>query len=371
LLEKPNIPDDRITACLRDAYGLAIAEIAFLPLGVDVNAAVYRAVADDGAPPALEQSPEADSAPGDRFTGDCRGAKGAAYFVKLRGGPWDDVAVALPRFLRDQGIERIIAPLTTRTGHLWAGLDPFKLILYPFVEGRDGYEVDLPDRCWIEFGAALRHIHTVGLPPVLRSSIPHETYSPQGRETVRTFLDRIETDAFDEPVAAKMAAFLRTQRGKVLDLVARAEELAQALQDRPPAFTLCHADLHAGNLLIAADAFYLVDWDAPLLAPKEHDLMAIGGGLMGGWRTPEEEERRFYQGYGPTQVDPAAMAYYRYERIVQDISAFCKEIFLTTEGGRDREQALEYLMSSFRPAGVLEIALRSDRTPTGIIRRNP
>jgi len=334
MIEKPNIPDDQIAACLRDAYELAITEITFLPLGVDVHAAVYRAVATRGIP----------------------------YFVKLRGGSWDEVAVALPRFLHDQGIGQIIAPLATRTGKLWADLDPFKLILYPFIAGHDGYEVELPAHHWVELGAALRRIHTVALPPALRRRILRERYAPEGRETVRTFLKRIATNAFDDPVAAETAAFLRTKRDQILDLVVRAEQLAQALQARSPALTLCHADLHAGNLLISADAFYIVDWDSPRLAPKEHDLMAIGGGLMGGWWTPQEEETLFYQGYGPTQVDPVALAYYRYERIIQDISEFCKQIFLTAEGGRDREQALEYLQSNFWPEGVLEIAYRTART---------
>jgi spectinomycin phosphotransferase len=88
--------------------------------------------------------------------------------------------------------------------------------------------------------------------------------------------------------------------------------------------------------------------------------MAVGGGLMGGWWTPQEEETLFCQGYGPTQVDPVALAYYRYERIIQDISEFCKQIFLTAERGRDREQALEYLRSNFRPGGVLEVAYNVD-----------
>jgi hypothetical protein len=45
---------------------------------------------------------------------------------------------------------------------------------------------------------------------------------------------------------------------------------------------LCHSDIHAGNILIDVnDDFYIVDWDNPILAPKEHDLMFIGGGQRG------------------------------------------------------------------------------------------
>ena len=253
------------------------------------------------------------------------------YFLKLRSGVFDETSVALPKFLSDQGIAHILAPLSTSAGQLWANLDTFKVILYPFIAGRNGYEVDLSDRHWIEFGAALKRIHSVTLPPALSSRIQRETYSPRWREIVETSLARIETDTFDDPVAANMAAFLQAKRAEVFDLVARTERCARALQAHSPEFVLCHSDLHAGNILIAAGgAFYLVDWDAPILAPKERDLMYAGGGQFGDARTPQQEEALFYQGYGEVPIDLNALAYYRYERIVEDIAVECEQMLCRT-----------------------------------------
>jgi hypothetical protein len=131
------------------------------------------------------------------------------------------------------------------------------------------------------------------------------------------------------------------KREQIGNLVDRAERLAKTLRAQAPPPVLRHTGLHAGNVLIDADGdFYLVDWDEPLLSAKERDLMFIGGaqGFIGS--TAPEEERLFYQGYGQTAVDPVGLAYYRYERIVQDIAAFCKQLLLTDEGGADRQQAL-------------------------------
>src|SRR5690606_31643040 len=112
--------------------------------------------------------------------------------------------------------------------------------------------------------------------------------------------------------------FLRRQHRIVSELVSRAERLASFLQTRSLPFILCHADIHAGNILIdTSGQLYIVDWDTLILAPKERDLMYVGGGLFGGRRSPQEEEALFYQGYGQVAVDPVALAYYRYERIVQ------------------------------------------------------
>jgi spectinomycin phosphotransferase len=132
-----------------------------------------------------------------------------SYFCKLRGGVFDETSVALPKFLSDQGIAQIIAPLSTQAGQLWASLDVFKVILYPFIEGRNGYEVELSESQWRDFGAALKGVHTAVLPPALIGCIRRETYSPKWREIVRTFLGRVEDDVFDDPVAVELAAFLR------------------------------------------------------------------------------------------------------------------------------------------------------------------
>ncbi len=314
---------------------MPVVQVAFLPLGADRNTAVYRATAEDETP----------------------------YFVKLRRGVFDETAVTLPKFLSDQGIGQIIAPLATQTGKLWASLDAFKLILYPFVEGHNGFEVDLSDRHWGDLGTALKRIHTAVVPPALTRRIQPETYSPQWREIVKGFLVRVEAEAFDDPVAVELAVFLKARCDEILDLVGRAERLALALRARSPEFVLCHSDIHAGNILMDAnDNFYIVDWDNPILAPKERDLMFIGGGQGFAGHTAQEEETLFYRGYGQTQIDSIALAYYRYERIIQDIAAFCEQIFLTNEGGEDREQSLQYLKSNFLPNSTIEIAYQSDKT---------
>ncbi len=87
-----------------------------------------------------------------------------------------------------------------------------------------------------------------------------------------------------------------------------------------------------------------------------------GEAQFGGKRSAEEEERLFYAGYGATEVNPTALAYYRYVRIVEDLALFCKQIFLSEQGGEDRTQALHYLQSNFQPDGAIEVAYRSDRT---------
>jgi spectinomycin phosphotransferase len=160
-----------------------------------------------------------------------------------------------------------------------------------------------------------------------------------------------------------LAAFLLNKRADTLDLVKRAERLAQALQAQPPEFILCHGDIHGWNLLIDVNGgLYMVDWDTLIFAPKERDLMFVGGGLGDSGYTPQEEEAMFYQGYGQTNINQIAIAYYRYERIIEDIAVYCDQILLSEEGGKDRKQSLGYLKSNYLPNSTIEVALALDIT---------
>jgi spectinomycin phosphotransferase len=154
---------------------------------------------------------------------------------------------------------------------------------------------------------------------------------------------------------------MQEQREIIQHLVQCAERLAYKIQKQSPEFVLCHADIHAGNVLIAGDgALYLVDWDQPIMAAKERDLMFIGGGVANVWNNSHEEEF-FYKGYGKCQINREILAYYRYERIVEDIAFYGQHLLLTTDGGKDREVMYNHFIAMFAPRGVIQIAFQTGK----------
>ncbi|MBL3285104.1 Phosphotransferase family protein [Rickettsiales endosymbiont of Paramecium tredecaurelia] len=333
MLIKPNLKNEEIIACLRDAYGLTIEKVVFLPLGADFNTAVYRVTTTDGAD----------------------------HFLKLGSGGFLEASVSVPKYLADLDIKQVIPPLATKTGQLWAGLASFKAILYPYVEGRNGVETKLSEDHWFQFGAAIKKLHSTDISASITKDVSRETFSSKWRETVKAFLVRIESEVFEEPVAVKMALLLKSKRCEILKLVERAEELAFAIQKQPIDYVLCHADMHGWNLFVDKEnALYIVDWDTLIFAPVERDLMFIGAGIWVSSLTAAEEESLFYQGYGQTKINQDAMAYYRFERIIQDIGDYCEYIFLSDEGGDNRMQCFEYLKSNFVPKGTIERAYQAD-----------
>jgi spectinomycin phosphotransferase len=332
MLEKPDLPDVRITDWLLDHYGLRVVEVEFLPTGYQ-NTAAYRVVTEEDK----------------------------SYFLKLRRDVFEETSVTLPLFLRDLGLRQIIAPIATRSRQYWAYLDDFNVILYPFVAGHNAFKVALTEDQWIDFGSALKRIHNTLLPPELSSQIQHESYSRQWSEQVKVLLERTQKDKFDEPVAAQLAVFMTTKASEILHLVRRAEQLSLILQMQPPEFVLCHSDIHAGNILCNTDGgIYIVDWDNPIMAPKERDLMFIGGGVGGIWNS-QQEEALFYRGYGKTEINPVALAYYRFERILQDIGPYAEQLLLTDAGSKDRVRTLQGIVDFFLPNGVVDMACKAEK----------
>lgn len=52
-----------------------------------------------------------------------------------------------------------------------------------------------------------------------------------------------------------------------------------------------------------------MDWDDPIMAPPEHDLMFIGGGVNNVWNKPHKE-KWFYEGYGTIDINMTILSYY-------------------------------------------------------------
>lgn len=103
-----------------------------------------------------------------------------------------------------------------------------------------------------------------------------------------------------------------------------------------------------------------MDWDTLLLAPKERDLMFVGGGVGGVW--PREHEVEWsYQGYGQSDINLTALTYYRYERIVQDIGETCEGLLAMNGGVEERVVMLKQFGRQFEPANVVDIACATDR----------
>ena len=331
MLEEPNIPQEFILSRLQDEYGIRVEKLNFHPSG-DLNNAAYEAVTDDVT----------------------------KYFLKLR-KEFDEIVVTVPLFLKSQGIEAIIIPRETNSHQYWADFDDYQIILYPFVEGKNGFEIELPDQHKRKLGIALKAIHSTHVPLQLKKQIPQEVFSTKWRKIIKLLQVQAQDTSFQDPTAAKLATFIKSRKDAISHLVQRTEQLAARLQSQALELVLCHSDVHGRNMLITADhQLFIVDWDNPILAPKERDLMFVGGGIDNIWKS-ERDQAIFYEGYGRQDIDPSALAYYRYERVIQDLADYGAQVLLSDEGSEiERETYCRYFMINIDENHRIEMAKQTD-----------
>ena len=203
MLTKPAIADELIISLLHEEYDLRVSSLTFLPLGADMDTAVYRVVTDDGT----------------------------AYFLKVRKG-FEEIVVTVPLFLKSQGVLEIIAPFETKSKQGWADFGEYKMILYPYIEGKNGFEMELSDHHRRTLGAALKGIHTARVPSELKKQIPQETFSPHYRESMKSFQEQVENQTYEDLTTTKLAGFIKSKRDEINHLIERAEQLASELQSQ-------------------------------------------------------------------------------------------------------------------------------------------
>jgi spectinomycin phosphotransferase len=324
---KEPLPEQQIIKILKNYYGIDIQSAQLYSGGADMEAFAYKA---DG--------------------------KLNSYFVKIKHAQHDEISLSIINLLQNSGVKEIIFPLYTVSGKLFESLDGFKIIVYPFVNAPNGFKQTLTQKQWIQLGQAIRKIHETSVPSSLQQQLRKETYSIKWREMAKSFYNKIDPQKSDDKITLDFKLFFKKNSDKIFQLVNVAEELSKKLQPDLNKYVLCHSDIHAGNVLIQnCDSIYIIDWDEPMMAPKERDLMFIGGGVGNVWNKSQEVSC-FYKGYGETNIDRTTLAYYRHERIVEDIAVYGRDLLSRDQNDQSRFQMFKYLIAMFDPNGVVDIA---------------
>ncbi|MCX6990228.1 MAG: aminoglycoside phosphotransferase family protein [Chlamydiae bacterium] len=333
MLEKHAPSDQIISNCLHTHYGIKTSSLTSLALGADINASKYKALA-------LNQT---------------------SYFIKVKHGHHHDTAVEIVELLQRSGIEEIIPSILTIHGKPMQLIDNSTLIMYPFIEGQDGFHRNLTEDQWTTLGKALKQIHEVKVPLPILNRIRKETYSAKWRDALCLIYPHVESNLISDEIGLNLQKFIKKNISDIRQLVDRSEELGEKLRRESLPFVLCHSDIHAGNVLMDENShIYIVDWDEPIMAPKERDLMFIGGGVGNVWNNPIEEQL-FYKGYGKTEINWTALAYYRHERIVEDIAIYSQEVLLGSGKEEERLEMYQHFLAMFEPHGVVNIAFKTDQ----------
>ena len=327
MLTRPDLADAVIIERLQAHYGFAVRALDFLPVGNDARAWSFRIESNSGA-----------------------------YFLKLRKGAVNLAALKLPHYLKSCGIDNVVAPLPTRASSLYAPAGEFSLMLYPYIDGASSWDMTLTSAQWRKWGAIMRSIHRASIPPALSEIVPQAVFACKWLDKIDGAERVLAQGEYEGETAAAVARIWR-KNAAIIELCRRRyRSLGAKLRRAAPDLVICHADIHPANIIIdAAGEMHIVDWDEALLAPKERDLMFF----IDDGRAPDTTDA-FMDGYGDRAVDRLALAYYKYDWVMQELGDYGERVFLSDDlSGDDLALAGREFARLFAPDDVIERAHRA------------
>jgi len=195
-----------------------------------------------------------------------------AAFERLTG------SLAAAEELQNAGCSFVVAPIPAQDGSPAVRLAAdLAVAVYPFVDGRS-FAFD-------DFGLA-GHRAAVGklvaavhdASAAARACAPADDFLVPHRCEVTAVLASPSAVVDCGPFARGMAELLRSSTFVIRRLFARYDALVETVRGQRARMVLTHGEPHAGNTMLAADGWRLIDWDTAAVAPPERDLWLLDPG---------------------------------------------------------------------------------------------
>jgi spectinomycin phosphotransferase len=270
--------------------------------------------------------------------------------VKWSGGG-SDAGPLSTAYLASRGVQGVPAPVPTLTGGLWSEREGRRLSVMPWITGERASDTGLTLDQWTSYGALLAAVHRAAPPAELQAALPPiNPINSRMPALTRSVRARLTTPA--DPVAEELAAVWEAHDDLITAVLEQCADLSG--HDLGGTAVLCHADPHLANVLITPGQLHLIDWDDVVLAPVEQDLMFFLGGMGPIGPTTDAEEKAFFTGYGPVDLDPTRLRYYRSARAVEDFAGWSDYVLTDAPDRQDRLNVVKFILG---PNGLAVRAL--------------
>ncbi len=311
------VSDAQIVTILRESYGLGVETLQFTPVGeaswnyktVDVHEHVW--------------------------------------FVKILRHKLHPASVAIPEFLRNElGYHFVVPPLSNRQDVPWESVVGHEIMVYPYLWGKTVMDDASFDR-WQEIGSIFALLHSTVLSEDVIKTLSSEKFVPVWADTAKSVVAHASINGLAR-TSHELAKFIQSKEQEIQAILSRTTELGSLLRQERPELVLCHADPNESNIFVTDNnEIVLIDWDGVMLAPRERDLMFFTG----------KQQKDFLRGYNKTQqykINPIAIAYYKYEWVVQEIGDYGSQIFFSNVDDATKERALREFRKLFADGDVIQ-----------------
>lgn len=334
----PVIEGDALVEWVRADFGVSLTSTSQVFGGQDSEAVVMHAATVDGAAVAVKVSRSV-------------GIGGLLVSAHLAG----QIPSGVP------------TPLQARSGQPYSIVSGRRLSLTPWISGRRAFGTGMEPHQWRSFGALLSRVHAAQVPLRVANRLPVEDYRTPAAAIVRTLDTNIRGQearrfarADETPLTGALIRDWLGAADSLAVILEHVDDLGEELRAGSAATVVCHSDAHIANVLLDDhDEVWLLDWDEVVRAPRERDLMFVIGGVLADAPVTGEEQRWFFDGYGPAEIDPIRVAYYRCSWALQDVADYAARVLERSGGPSAAGQALTLFRDVVSPTGIVALAHQS------------
>jgi Ser/Thr protein kinase RdoA (MazF antagonist) len=297
---EPDLSRSRLTERLGDRYRLDVADLTFVPYGLDSWS--YVATCHDGSRAFVKLSRHATL------------TTGAASEIPLL------VALAT-------GLVPVPRPIADRDGGFVNAVDGYDIQVLEYLAGRSlEAEIIWPDDLYARVAQTVAAIHAST--SIVRPLVERvEDYDLPFVPHLDALLALLEAGgalpAADEVTLARLREVVVPRARELRAAISRLERLRDLAIARDSDQVLCHTDLWGSNLLLSEDGeLHVLDWDGALIGPPEHDLFMFAGTTFFpagrfGWFLD-----RYEAAFRRVRLDAQRFGFYFYRRNLEDFSGF-------------------------------------------------
>ena len=245
------IDDGRLSRALEQHWGLAPAQLGYLPVGFgDHHWDLTDAAARRWFVTVAELAPA------------WRGTGPAAGYADLQ-ATMDTVTA-----LAGAGLEFAVAPVPTTGGHALAPLgDEHAIAVFPYLDGDAGGE--LPPRDRLALIDTLARLHNAT--PLATRTAPARRPDLPPRPVLEAALGELSQPWHGGPFSEPARQLVARHASTLGQALASFDQLAREAARRGPS-VITHGEPHSDNILRLTGRLYLIDWGSAGLALPERDL---------------------------------------------------------------------------------------------------
>jgi len=211
------------------------------------------------------------------------------FFLKIYTN--DNLPDSAFRFAHDLfykvGIANVVHPVTAKSGQLQIRTGESNIALFRLIAGKTAEESRFNHSQLEKLGELLAKIHQ-SKKVVGEYSVKENFEISFEDKFLAVFREMGRLNDVSTEYQRKIRFFLEPHRKKFMQELARLKELQREVRKMDLEFVNCHGEPSPGNVLSSDNnEVYLLDWDEPIFAPKERDLLFFKDNIepvMSGYR---------------------------------------------------------------------------------------